>query len=37
MGLHDILSGIHVVYCGVFRDINFDSPFAQPPLKIVEL
>ena len=24
-------------YCGAFRDINGDSPFTQPPLKIFEV
>ena len=36
-GLDEALSGTCEDYRGALRHINGDSPFAQPPLKIVEV
>ena len=33
----DEASGTSEDYCGALRDINGNSPLAQPPLKVVEL
>jgi len=30
-------SGTREDYRGAFRDINGDSPFTQPPMKVVEV
>ena len=36
-GLDEAPSGTREDYRGARRDINGDSPFIQPPLKVVEL
>ena len=36
-GLDEALSGIGEYYRGALREINGDSPFAQPPLRVVEV
>jgi hypothetical protein len=36
-GLDELLSSTREDYRGTLRDINGDSPFTQPPLKVVEL
>jgi len=36
-GLDEAPSGTREYYRAALRDINGDSPFAQPPLKIVEV
>jgi hypothetical protein len=36
-GLDEAPSGKREDYRGALRDINVDSPFTQPPLKVVEI
>jgi len=36
-GLDEAPSGMREDYSGVLTDINGDSPFTPPPLKIVDL
>jgi hypothetical protein len=37
VGLDESPSGTHEDYRGALRDINGVSPFAQPPLKVIEV
>jgi len=37
LGLEETPSGMREDYLGALRDINGDSPYIQPPLKIVKL
>ena len=37
VGVDDAQSRMREVYCGALRDINGDSPFTEPSLKIVEV
>jgi len=36
-GLDEAPSGTHEYYRGALRHINGDSPFTQPPLKVIEI
>ena len=36
-GLDEAPSGTREDYRGALRDINGDSPFVQPPLKVIEI
>jgi len=36
-GLDEAPSSMREHYCAALRDINGDSPFTQPPLKVVEV